>query len=164
MAGFAPAPTACFHDLHPCPVVRDASKQHGPAADLLRICKACLPHQTENSALRIIFQTIAGMKQARQEASRAVLRSFKIEHVKFAAAFENAPCLTQCLSPVVRGQVMEHETRKHAIEGSLLIRELVRKSRIELDADRCTNGLAFGSSESLGIGIESNHFDIRMKP
>src|SRR5204863_3334801 len=56
------------------------------------------------------------------------------------------------------------ETRKHAIEGSLLIRELVRKSRIELDADRCTSGLAFGSSESLGIGIESNHFDIRMKP
>src|SRR5205807_38672 len=42
--------------------------------------------------------------------------------------------------------------------------KLVSKSLIELDGDPCARCFASGAGKSLGIGIESNHFDIRMKP
>src|SRR5438309_1929002 len=155
------ADTPC--QLRPSPVVRNASKEHASATDLLRICKASLPHQAKDSALGIVFHTIAGVEQVGEEAVRAVLRAFEVEHVKLAAGFEDAPHRTQCLPFFVRLEMVEHERRENAIEPRLGIRKLVSKSLIELDGDRCSRGLASGAGESLGIGIEANHCDIRVK-
>src|SRR5437762_14015636 len=98
------------------PVIRNASKEHASAADLLRICKASLPHQAKDSALGIVFHTIAGVEQVGEEAVRAVLRAFEVEHVKLAAGFEDAPHRTQCLPFFVRLEMVEHERRENAIE------------------------------------------------
>ena len=98
------------------PIVRDTSKQHVPATDLLRICKASLPHEAKDSILGVFFQVVAGMEQVGQEAMCSVLRPFEIEHVKFAARFEDAPHRTQHLPPLVRGEVVEHERREHVVE------------------------------------------------
>src|SRR6266516_4355706 len=77
--------------LRPCPIIRNASKGHAPVADLLRIRKASLRHQAKDSALGIVFHTVAGVEQVGEEAVRAVLRAFEIEHVKLAAGFDHAP-------------------------------------------------------------------------
>src|SRR5207245_11136953 len=87
----------------------------------------------------------------------------EVEHVKLAAGFEDAPHRTKCRTVFVRLEMMEHERRENAIEPRLGIRKLVSKSLIELDGDRCSRGLASGAGESLGIGVDANHCDIRVK-
>src|SRR5438046_9234345 len=89
------------------PVIRNASKEHASATDLLRICKASLPHQAKDSALGIVFHTIAGVEQVGEEAVRAVLRAFEVEHVKLAAGFEDAPHRPQCLPFFFRLEMVE---------------------------------------------------------
>src|SRR5437016_2874281 len=147
----------------PRPVIRNASKEHASTTGLLRICKASLAHQTKDSALGIVFHAIAGVKQVSQEAMRGVLGAFEVEHVKLAAGLEDAAHRTHRLPFFVRREVVEHERRKYAIEPRLGIRKLVSKSLIELDGDRCSRGLASGAGQSLGVGIKSNHFDVRIK-
>src|SRR5438445_12641491 len=85
----------------------------------------------------------------------------KSKHVKLAAGFEDAPHRTQCLPFFVRLEMVEHERRENAIEPRLGIRKLVSKSLIELDGTRYSRGVASGAAESLGIGVEANHSDLR---
>src|SRR5437016_4250024 len=147
----------------PRPVIRNASKEHASTTGLLRICKASLAHQTKDSALGIVFHAIAGVKQVSQEAMRGVLGAFEVEHVKLAAGLEDAAHRTHRLPFFVRREVVEHERRKYAIEPRLGIRKLVSKSLIELDGDPCARCFASGAGQSLGVGIKSNHFDVRIK-
>src|SRR3989441_1409356 len=149
--------------LRPCPVIRNASKEHASAADFLGICKPSLPHEAKDSALGIIFHAVAGVEQVGEEAMRAILPAFEVEHVKLAAGFDHAPNRTQGLPFFVRREVVEHKRRKYAIEPRLGIRKLVSKSLIELDGDPCARRLASGAGKSLGVGIESDHFDVRIK-
>src|SRR5213593_3347151 len=149
--------------LRPRPVIRNAPKEHASVADLLWICKASLPHEAKNSALGTVFHAIAGVEQVGEEAMRAVLRAFEVEHVKLAAGFDDAPHRTQRLPFFIRREVVEHKRRKYAIEPRLRIRKLVSKSLIELDGDPCTRCFASGAGQSLGVGIKSNHFDVRIK-
>jgi hypothetical protein len=83
--------------LRSCPAICNASQEHSSPADFLQICKTSLPHQANDSALGIVFHAVAGVKQAGEEAMRAVLRAFEIEHVKLVARFEDAPRRTQRL-------------------------------------------------------------------
>src|SRR5690242_15128231 len=83
--------------LRPCPVIRNTSKEHASAANLLWICKPTLPHKAKDSVLGIVSHAVAGVEQVGQEAMRAVLRAFEIEHVKLAARFEDAPHRTSVL-------------------------------------------------------------------
>src|SRR5439155_6871989 len=135
-----------------CPVIRNASENHAPAADLLRIRKASLRHQAKDSALGIVFHTVAGVEQVGEEAVRAVLRAFEIEHVKLAARFEDAPHRTHRLPFFIRREVVEHKRRKYAIEPRLGIRKLVSKSLIELDGDPARAALRLARARALGSG------------
>ena len=69
--------------------------------------KPTLAHEAKHSALGIVFHAVARVKQACQEAVRAVLRAFKVEHVKLVARFEDAPRRTQRLPFFVWREVME---------------------------------------------------------
>src|SRR5712692_3777224 len=104
------------------------------------------------------------MKYVSQETLGAVLRPFEIEHMKLAARFKDAPGRTQHPSLLVGRKVVEHERGEHAIKRRLGIRKLICKSLVEPDGERCARCLASSVGESLGVGIESNYLDIRMKP
>src|SRR5205823_12148570 len=95
-----------------------------------------LSHDAKDSALGIVLHAVARVKQACEEAMRAILPAFEVEHVKLAAGFDHAPNRTQGLPFFVRREVVEHERREHAIEPRLGIRKLVSKSLIELDGWR----------------------------
>src|SRR5262249_20253893 len=90
-------------------VVCDAQKEHRSAADHSGISKLSLAHESENSVLGVVAETMARVKPAGQEARLAGRRSSQIEHVKGAAGFEDAPDLTQCLLLLVLLEVMEHK-------------------------------------------------------
>src|SRR5207247_9453539 len=117
----------------------------------------------EQREIEVTFNSGARLHQVGEEAIRAILPSFEVDHVKLAAGFDHAPNRTQGLPFFVRREVVEHKRRKYAIEPRLRIRKLVSKSLIELDGDPCARCFASGAGQSLGVGIKSNHFDVRIK-
>src|SRR6266511_1935204 len=135
-------------------VVGDTPKEHGSLADPLRFCKPGLPQQVEDAAFGVVFQAVTGMTPAGQETVPAGLGASEIKQMKRTAGLQDAPDLTQGLLLVPWLEVMQHEGRKHAIEGCLPIRKCIRKPLIELDGDPGSVRLAYSSGERLRVGIE----------
>src|SRR5262245_17023800 len=118
------------------------SKEHSSLADLLRTDKPSLTHERENGTLRIVYEVMARVNQACQEAIRTSFRSTKIEQAQKATGPENAPHLPQHSFLLSAREMVEHKGRQHAIERCLRIRKRIRKPLIKLDADRCSCCLA----------------------
>jgi hypothetical protein len=88
---------------------------------------------------------------------------FKIEHVKGATGFEDAPDLVEELPLPLGGQVVVHKRRENPIERPVGIRERIPEPLVKLHGDPCTRRLAPRPGKSFGVGVQPDHRDIRMQ-
>jgi hypothetical protein len=94
---------------------------------------------------------------------RATLWAFEVEHVKRTARLQDPPHCPKRLALFVGRQVVEHERREHAVEARSGVWKLISESLIELDGNRRLRCLASGAGKSLGVRVDSEHLDTRMK-
>src|SRR5215472_12909986 len=85
------------------------------------------------------------------------LVSTEIKQVQRASGREHAPNLAQRFLPLLRLKMVEHEGGEHSIKRRVGIRQLVRKSLVELDGDGRSFRLSPGPGKRPRIGIESNN-------
>src|SRR5258708_37909632 len=78
-------PVSCC--LADCPVGGNVSEKHLPVARFLWFSKTGFRHEVENSALRIVFQSLIGVGKAAQDALWAVFWCIEIEPVELATRF-----------------------------------------------------------------------------
>jgi hypothetical protein len=98
-----------------------------------------------------------------ENTMRATLWTFEVEHVKSTTHFEDALDRPQRPVLFVGRQVVEHERREYAVEARSGVWKVISESLIELDGNRRLRCLASGAGESLGVRVDSDHLDIRMK-
>jgi hypothetical protein len=98
-----------------------------------------------------------------ENTMRVTLWTFEVEHVKFTTWLEDALDRPQRPVLFVGRQVVEHKRREHPVEARRRVWKVISKSLIELDGNRRLRCFAPGAGKSLGVRVDSNHLDVRMK-
>jgi hypothetical protein len=132
------------------------SEEHRSLRDFIGTAQSSLAHESQNSALGVIFEAVTRVDQACQQPIRVTLAPLKIAHVKRAVRREDAPYLAQGFPPRIRLDVVKHEGGEDTIEGRIRIGQFIGKALIELNAGPGLIRLSSGPGKRLWIGIESN--------
>lgn len=93
------------------------------------------------------------MKYPCKQTVRSVARALEVQHVKFAARFEDAPRLTQHRHSLVSRKVMKHKSREDSVKGPVGIRKLICKSLIKLYLQPFASCLSLCSRQRFAIRI-----------